>query len=92
MLRDYNETSFTRISGDGFASIYSSERQMMNRVRQLGATRPDEVQILVDTEEGVLAHVPANWLKLVPSRKVTLSDEEKAKRAERMRAMKGRSK
>lgn len=85
--KDYNETSFTRITGDGFASIYSSERAMMSRVRQLAQSRPEEVEVLVDSSEGVLAHVPANWLRLVPPKTVSLTEEEKQKRAERMRNM-----
>lgn len=49
-------------------------------------SHPDEVKLIVENKDGsAIFHVPVNWIKCSPPRKV--SDEQKEAAAERFRQM-----
>ena len=87
---DFKETNIDYLDVDTTATISSNERKWINRVQQLKAKHPSEVEILMQPEDNhghILAHVPKKWVKLNPPRQVNLSEERKREFSERMSAL-----
>ena len=87
-MADFKETAFDYLDVDDKATFCSSERRWINKMIKLSEKFPDEVKIDCMPEDNggvILAHLPKNWLKISPPKKVNLSEEEREKRAERFR-------
>ena len=80
------ETSCTYTGSVMFVS--TDERKMITRLLRLKDAHPDDVEILAlpPNNDGCLyCKVPASWLRITPPKKLDLTDEERAARAERFR-------
>lgn len=73
------------LKGQTTATVTFSSEKWRNRLRRLRDEHPNEVDIFTDDDVYTAGHVPANWVKLNPPR--TLTEEQKADLAERMRKM-----
>lgn len=72
----------------GWAFVSSDERRWINHIRKLADKKPDEVVILKEPEENggfIYAKIPPKWVRIAPPREVHLTDEDRAKRAEKLR-------
>lgn len=66
------------------ATIQFCQGRYKSRIKKLAAERPEDCEILAENKDGtLLAHIPVEWVKIIPPRQ--LSEEEKQKRAEAMR-------
>lgn len=84
------ETSFGYISDKAYFS--SDEKKWINKIRKLKEQFPDYIEILKEPETNdgcIYCTVPAGWMKLVPPRSLTMTDEERAAIAERLNAARG---
>lgn len=71
-----------------WAYVSSDERRWINHIRKLANARPDEVVILKEPEENggfIYAKFPPKWARILPPREMNLSNEERARRAEKLR-------
>lgn len=79
----------TSISVYEDASYFSSDdRKWITKIRKLKAQHPEDVQILAEPENNdgcIYVKLPVNWMKITPPRKVELTDEQRAARAERLK-------
>lgn len=69
------------------AFFSSDEQRWINKIRKLLDEHPDEMRLLASPESNdgcIYVELPASWLKIIPKRKVELSEEEKAVLRERM--------
>ena len=69
--------------------VSSDQLKWINRIRKLKEEHPDEVTILEqpETNDGcIYAKVPAEWLKIGPPRTVTMTEEQKQRNTERLKA------
>ncbi len=84
------ETSIDYCSGDEFVTVYTNDKTYVQKLKAMYKTNRDNILDWVEYKvEGepdtIKARVPKKWFKFIsPPRKVNLSEEEKAKRAERM--------
>lgn len=81
------ETTFDYTSKDK-AYFTSDERKWINKIRSYAKVYPDLVTIThePETNDGCLcAEIPTEWLRVSPPRKISLSEEERAKRSEKLR-------
>ena len=72
----------------GWAYVSSDERRWISHIRKLADRRPDECVILKEPEENggfIYAKFPPRWARILPPKEMNLTEEERAKRAERMR-------
>ena len=72
----------------GWAFVSSDERRWINHIRRLADKRPDECVILKQPEDNggfIYAKFPPKWARIMPPKEMHLTDEERAKRAERLR-------
>jgi hypothetical protein len=86
-MADLKETVFECVDVDDQATFCSGERKWINKILRLKEKFPDEVEIVCDPDDNdgiILAHVPKNWLKVSPPKKVDYSDEQRAAAAERL--------
>ena len=81
---DLRETSIEYLTCNDHAPLYSSEAKWMRKIKQLKSDYPDSVQIMNETSESMVVHIPKSWLKVTPPRKMTLTDEQRAAAADRM--------
>lgn len=85
------ETVYEHLDGGETFTVTAAERSSVAMLRRLKATRPDEVEIVAENEDGsILAHLPYSWMRIVPKKKVVMSEEQKRAAAERMRAARER--
>ena len=87
-MADFKETCVEYIDLDKHATFCSSEKKWINKIIRLHQAHPEEVEIICVPEENegvILAHIPKSWLKISPPKKMNLTEEQKAERAERMR-------
>ena len=85
-MDEVRETVYEHISGGETFTITAAERWSVSMLRRLKEKYPEQVQITRENKDGsLLAHLPADWMRIVPKRKDTLTDERRAALAERMR-------
>lgn len=89
MADNFKETSVDYLTCDDYAVFYSGETKWINKMRQYAKQYPDEVRIQQDNDWGLIAHIPRNWMKITPPRKLKLNAEELERRKERLRSTNG---
>lgn len=80
------ETSVTYT--DDTAYLSSDEKKTINKIKKLMTSYPEDVQVIAFPEDNggcIYCKIPAKWVKIQPPKKMDLSDEERAERANRMR-------
>ena len=88
------ETCIEYIDEDKIATFYSAERKWINKILRLAEDHPGEVNILAhpdDNDGAILAHIPKSWMKMSPPAKRTMTDEQRAAAAERLRLAREKS-
>ncbi len=81
--RAMRETCCSHMQGDSFMEITADERWSINMINRLKSKYPDEVKIIAENPDGSLvAQMPSSWMRIVPRRKVEMSDERRERLAE----------
>lgn len=80
------------IKGDVTATVTApSGTKIANSMKRQYKKRPEDVTEFVENKDGsICCHVPVNWIKVSPPRKVVLTDEERQKISERLQAGRGK--
>lgn len=85
------ETVYEHIDGNDTFTITACERWSINMCKRLKEKYPDEVEIVHENEDGtLLVHMPYKWMKVKPPKKMNLSEEERAIRAERLKGFRNK--
>ena len=81
------ETSIDKIAGEEYLTVYSNEKAIVNKIKELKSQYPTEVIIIKEYEDGTInAHFPSNWFKFVkPPTKRNYTEEQKQAAKERMK-------
>lgn len=90
-MAEFKETVVGYLNVDNYASFDSNETKWINKILKLKEQYPDDVKIIHmpdDNDGSLCAHIPKSWLKVSPPKKMNLTEEQKALRAERMRSLK----
>ena len=80
------ETSCTYTCETMFLS--TDERRLINRILRFRESRPNDVEIIKMPEENdgcLYCKLPAKWLKITPPSVRVLTDDQRAKSAERLK-------
>lgn len=82
-----NEFVIEWVKGGDYAGVTAPSRTALkSKLLNLSEKNPDDVKIIAINEDGsVYAHIPINYVKISPPRKV--SDEQKKAAGERFRQM-----
>ena len=82
-----NEFVIEQVKGGDYAGVtVPSRTALKSKLLNLSEKNPDDVKIIAINEDGsVYAHIPINYVKISPPRKV--SDEQKKAAGERFRQM-----
>ncbi len=81
------ETAFDYLTSEDYATFTTEEPKWIRKITALSQTHPNEVKIICTPEKNhgtLYAHIPKNWLKVSPPKKVSFTDEQRAAAAERM--------
>lgn len=80
------ETVYEHASGGETFTITAAERWSVAMILRLKEKYPDQVEIAYENKDGsLLARVPFDWMRIVPKKRDTLTDEQRAERSERMK-------
>jgi len=76
---DTPENAIEWLKGRKTATVTLAGRTSLNgRVRKLAKEKPDKCQIIDENEDGtIVAHLPAAWIKINPTRELTEEEHEK---------------
>ena len=84
------ETVYEHIKGSDTFTVTAAERWSIGMIRRLKEKYPDQVDIRYINQDGsVLAHLPIEWMRIVPKKRDTLTKEQRQANYERMRAVQG---
>ena len=84
------ETVYEHLDGCDTFTVTAAERGSIGMIRRLKDKHPDEVEIVAENADGsILAHLPYSWMRIVPKKKMELSEERRAEIAERLRGARG---
>lgn len=79
------ETVYEHASGNPTFTVSAVERWSISMIKRLAAEHPDDVEITYENQDGsVVAHVPFEWMRIVPKRRSGMSAEHKAASAARL--------
>ena len=85
-MEAYNETVLEIEGSRDEWTVCTGQMVWKNRLAKLAKENPDQVEHLITNLDGsVVYHVPKAWVKISPPRRVTMSEEQKAVSAERLR-------
>jgi len=66
-VEEVKETVYEHISGGETFTITAAERWSVSVLRRLKEKYPAQVEIICTNPDGsLLAHVPADWMRIVP--------------------------
>lgn len=80
------ETVICRAEGIGFASISSSEKKFISKIKKLGNKYPNDTKLIENPDGSVYLQFPIEWIKM-PNPPRQMSEEAREKAAERMRGL-----
>ena len=84
------ETDIDHINGEDICSITTSDRKVKNLLAKLQSQHPDEVVPMAFNQDGsVWYHLPWDYIKIVPPRKLNISEERRKELSDRMRILRG---
>lgn len=79
------ETVYEHASGNPTFTVSAVERWSISMIKRLAAEHPDDVEITYENQDGsVVAHVPFEWMRIVPKRRHSMTAEHKAASAARL--------
>ena len=87
-MADFKETCIEYIDIDKHATFCSSETKWINKIKKLHDQRPNDVMIVQDPENNdgmIIAHIPKSWMKVSPPASRSMTDEQRAAAAERLK-------
>ena len=79
-----NENVIEWLTGEKRILLTFNQQKHVNLLKRLAKDYPEEVDIELNVDGSVFGHVPVNWLRISPPRKVELTEEEKEQFKERM--------
>ena len=76
-MYNFRETAWDHIIGDKIATFSTSERKWIRQIERLKKEYPDEVDIRHVNQDGsIYVHLPADWMKIKPKKKSSLTPEQ----------------
>lgn len=93
MKNEDRENVIEWITGDKEIACTFTQKKWITKVKKLREQSSENVPVFVENADGsIFCHLPITMLKLIPKRKVELSEERKAELREKMlevRTMRG---
>lgn len=88
-MQEVRETVYEHLSSGETFTVTAAERWSVAMLRRLKEKYPEQVKIVSENKDGsLLARVPFDWMRIVPKRRDTMTDEQRATQSERMKAQK----
>ena len=85
-MQEVRETVYEHLSDGETFTVTAAERWSVAMLRRLKEKYPEQVKIVYENKDGsLLARVPFEWMRIVPKRRDTMTDEQRAAFVERMK-------
>lgn len=81
------QRSIDKITGEEYLTVYSNEKAIVNKIKELKSQHPTEVIIIKEYEDGTInAYFPSNWFRFIkPPTKRNYTEEQCKAMGERMK-------
>lgn len=73
---DSQETTINQLTADDYATIYTCERTMLNKLSKLAEANPEEVKPIWTDGYAVKYQVPKKYIKISPPKRMNYSEEQ----------------
>lgn len=84
-MSDFDDNVIEFFSNSKTASVTFSQKKWINKIKKY-AEKHSDVEIIAENDDGsIFAHIPIKWVKISPPRQREMTDEERAKAAERLK-------
>ena len=84
-MADFEENAIEWLTGQKRATVTATQKRLANRLQKFAKDFPDAVDIIVNKDGSVCAHVPVNWVKISPQKSRSMTEEQREAAAERLR-------
>ena len=87
-MAEIRETAYNQTTDTKRAEISTNECAWVNKLLKLADAYPDDIRIIAHPDDNygvLLVELPKSWFKISPPRKRTLTEEQKAAAAERLK-------
>ena len=84
------ETIIEHADGINHFGISTDERTWKNRLAKLAEANPECECVAINPDGSVFYRVPLSWVRIRPPKKSTMTDEQKAESAARLRVYRER--
>jgi len=68
------------LTGEEVATVTATQKRLKNRLQRLKKERPNEIDMIINKDGSICAHIPVRWVRIQPNH--VMSEEEQAERAE----------
>jgi len=86
-MADLTETVYEHVSGRKTFTITCAERWSIAMINRLALSHPEDVDIrCINPDGSVVARLPFAWMKIKPTKRMNLTDEQKKAIGDRLRS------
>jgi len=78
------DNSVEFVKGSKTATCTFSQQRYVGKIKKLAAEHPNEVEIVAENKNSIVAHIPVSYVKISPPRQ--MSDEQRQAAGERLKA------
>jgi hypothetical protein len=79
------ETVYDHLKGNPTFTVTAAETWSITMIKKLQQSYPDEVDVITNKDGTLLAHLPFEWMRIIPKKKRNLTEEQKSAIAERLK-------
>ena len=86
-MEDIKETAWDHVAGEKFATLSTSEKKYIRLVEDLREKYPNDVDVRCVNDDGsMVVRIPADWLRIRPKKKSSMTPEQIAAAKARLEA------
>lgn len=86
-MEDIKETAWDHVAGEKFATLSTSEKKYIRLVEDLREKYPNNVDVRCVNDDGsMVVRIPADWLRVRPKKKSSMTSEQIAAAKARLEA------
>lgn len=80
------ETVYDHLKGNTTFTVTAAEPWSITMIKKLQTQHPNEVEVITNKDGTLLAHLPFEWMRIIPKKKRNLTEEQKVAIVERLKS------
>ena len=75
-MKELHDNVIEFFTEEKIATLSLHKKKYVNRIKKLAESRPDEVELVENSDGTICATIPLKWIKISPSRQLTEEQRE----------------